>query len=128
MTAIPGSSDVVRGGVIAYHNDVKRDLLGVDEAALVEHGAVSEPVVRQMAAGARRVARASIGLAITGIAGPDGGTAEKPVGTVWIAADVEGDVQTRLLRLWGGRDEVRQRSAQWLMEMVRRRLLRSESP
>ena len=122
LTAVPGSSDVVLGGIIAYHNDVKRDLLGVDESTLREHGAVSEPVVRQMAQGARRIARANIGLAITGVAGPSGGTEEKPVGTVWVAADFEGDVETRLLRLWGGRDDVRQRSAQWLMEIVRRRV------
>ncbi len=125
LTAVPGSSDVGLGGVIAYHNDVKRDVLGVAESALREHGAVSEPVVRQMAQGARRVARADIGLAITGVAGPSGGTEEKPVGTVWVAADFDGDVETRLLRLWGGRDEVRQRSAQWLMEIVRRRLGRA---
>jgi nicotinamide-nucleotide amidase len=123
LTAVPGSSDVVLGGVIAYHNDVKRELLGVDRAVLDEHGAVSEPVVRQMASSARRVTRANIGLAITGIAGPSGGTPDKPVGMVWIAADIEGDVQARMLRLWGGRDEVRQRAAQWILELVRRSLL-----
>lgn len=122
LTAVPGSSDVVRGGVIAYHNDVKRKLLGVEAITLAEHGAVSEPVARQMASAARRVTGASIGLAITGVAGPSGGTTEKPVGTVWVAADIEGDVQTRLLRLWGNREEVRQRAAQWLMELVRRSL------
>jgi nicotinamide-nucleotide amidase len=123
LTAIPGSSDVVQGGIIAYHNDVKQRLLEVDPATLQEHGAVSEPVVRQMATGVRRVTGARIGLAITGVAGPTGGSPEKPVGTVWIAADIEDDVQTRLLRLWGGREEVRQRAAQWIMELVRRSLL-----
>jgi nicotinamide-nucleotide amidase len=122
LTAVPGSSDVVRGGVIAYHNDIKRELLGVDQAALAEHGAVSEPVVKQMAIGARREAGANVGMAITGIAGPSGGTVEKPVGTVWVATDVNGEVETRLFKLWGGRDEVRQRAAQWTMELVRRRL------
>ena len=124
VTAIPGSSDVVLGGIIAYHNDVKRDLLGVDEQTLQAHGAVSEPVVAQMAAGARRISRSKVGLAITGVAGPTGGTTEKPVGTVWVAVDVDGDVKTRLLKLWGGRDEVRQRAAQWTLEMLRQRLLR----
>ena len=123
LTAVPGSSDVVQGGIIAYHDDVKRNLLGVDADTLREHGAVSEPVVRQMASGARRATGASVGLAITGIAGPGGATPEKPVGTVWIASDIEGEVQTRLLRLWGGRDDVRQRAAQWIMELVRRSLL-----
>jgi nicotinamide-nucleotide amidase len=122
LTAISGSSDVLRGGVIAYHNDIKRDRLGVDEGTLQEHGAVSEPVVTQMARGARRVAGASIGLAITGIAGPGGGTPEKPVGTVWIASDIDGDVHTQLLRLWGDREEIRQRSAQWTLDLLRRRL------
>lgn len=125
LTAIPGSSDVVHGGVIAYSNDVKRVLLGVDDDSLRTHGAVSEEVVRQMAGGARTVVAASVGLAITGVAGPAGGSDEKPVGTVWIAADVQGDVQPRLLRLWGDRDEIRARSAQWTLELLRRRLLAS---
>jgi nicotinamide-nucleotide amidase len=123
LTAIPGSSDVVRGGVIAYHNDVKVEHAGVDPKILAKHGAVSEEVVREMAAGARRYTRAGVGLAITGIAGPDGGTPEKPVGTVWIAADVEGDIQAQLLRLWGDREEVRARAAQWTLELLRKRLL-----
>ena len=122
LTAIPGSSDVVRGGVIAYHNDVKSGLLGVDREVLREHGAVSEPVVRAMAIGARQAAGSDIGLAITGIAGPSGGTAEKPVGLVWIAVDIQGDVRTRELRLWGDRDEIRNRSAQWTLEMLRQAL------
>ena len=122
LTAIPGSSDVVRGGVIAYANDLKRESLGVDEALLREHGAVSEPVVRAMAAGARTVARANIGLGVTGIAGPSGGSDAKPVGTVWLAVDLNGDVETRMVRLWGGREDIRQRSAQWLLEMLRKKL------
>ena len=122
LTAIPGSSDVVLGGAIAYHNEVKRELLGVSESALREHGAVSDHVVREMAVGARRVARATVGLAITGVAGPAGGTEQKPVGTVWIAADVSGDVQSRVLQLWGDRDEIRQRAAQWTLDLLRGRL------
>lgn len=122
LTAIPGSSDVVHGGVIAYANDVKTDLLGVDDSLIRDHGAVSEEVVVAMAAGARKSAKASVGLAITGVAGPGGGTEEKPVGTVWIAVDTNGDTQPRLLRMWGDRDEIRQRAAQWTMEMLRQRL------
>jgi nicotinamide-nucleotide amidase len=109
----------MRGGVIAYDNAVKRELLGVDARALLEHGAVSEQVVTQMAIGARRTANSSVGLAITGVAGPGGGTDAKPVGTVWIAVDLQGDVQPRLLRLWGDRDEIRQRAAQWTLDLLR---------
>jgi nicotinamide-nucleotide amidase len=123
LTAIAGSSDVVLGGVIAYQNAIKSSLLGVDEAALREHGAVSEPVVRAMAAGARAATGASAGLAITGIAGPGGGTEEKPVGTVWIATDLDGVIEARRLRLIGDRAEVRQRAAQSVLDMLRRRVL-----
>jgi nicotinamide-nucleotide amidase len=122
LTAIAGSSDVVHGGIIAYHNDVKTAQLGVDANTLREHGAVSEVVVRQMATGARRATSSDVGLAITGIAGPGGGTPEKPVGLVWIAVDVAGDVTTRELRLWGDRDEIRHRAAQWTLELLRHRL------
>jgi nicotinamide-nucleotide amidase len=123
LTAIPGSSDVVHGGVIAYANDVKTDLLGVHASLIKRHGAVSEEVARAMAAGARAAAKADVGLAITGVAGPGGGTEEKPVGSVWIAVDIQGDTQTRLLRMWGDREEIRQRSAQWTMELLRQQLL-----
>jgi len=122
ITAIPGSSDVMLGGVIAYANAVKQNLLGVDDETLRAHGAVSEQVARHLATAIRGVAKANVGLAITGIAGPGGGTEEKPVGTVWIAVDVEGAVTSRLLRLWGDRDEIRQRSAQWTLELLRQAL------
>jgi nicotinamide-nucleotide amidase len=123
LTAIAGSSDVVLGGVIAYANAIKTSLLDVDAAVLAEHGAVSEPVVRAMASGARARTGARVGMAITGIAGPGGGTEEKPVGTVWIATDIDGLVKARRLRLIGDRGEVRQRAAQAVLEMVRRRVL-----
>ena len=123
LTAIPGSSDVVLGGVIAYANATKAELLGVSNDDLREHGAVSEPVVRAMATGVRAATGARVGMAITGIAGPGGGTEEKPVGTVWIATDVDGAVEARRTRLIGDRAEVRQRAAQAVLEMVRRRLV-----
>lgn len=122
LTAIPGSSDVVCGGVIAYADAVKRSLLDVPEALLLAHGAVSEPVVRAMATGARARLDVGAALAITGVAGPGGGTAAKPVGAVWIALDLEGRVEARALRLWGDRDEVRRRSAQAALELLRRAL------
>jgi len=123
LTAIPGASDVVLGGVIAYANDVKVNLLGVSRDVLRDFGAVSEQVVAQMASGARAATGANVGVGITGIAGPAGATEGKPVGTVWIAVDIDGQVHTRLLTLWGDRDEVRQRSAQWAMDLLRQKLM-----
>ncbi|MDB4899652.1 MAG: Competence-damaged protein [Gemmatimonadetes bacterium] len=123
LTAVPGSSDVVQGGVIAYSYEVKTSLLGVPAAMLNEHGAVSEPVVRAMAAGVRASTGVNAALAITGIAGPGGGTAAKPVGTVWIALDLDGALEARRFVMVGDRAEVRHRSAQAAMELLRRRLL-----
>jgi PncC family amidohydrolase len=80
-----------------------------------------------MAAGARRTARTNIGLAITGVAGPTGGTPAKPVGTVWIAVDVDGNVQTALHRMWGDRGDIRERAAQWTLEVLRLRLIEPQS-
>lgn len=127
LTAVSGASDVMLGGVIAYDNDVKQRRLGVEDRALREHGAVSEEVVRQMARGAREATGARVGLSITGIAGPNGGTPEKPVGTVWLGTDVDGVVEARLLRLWGDRYEIRERAAQWTLEFLRRRLVESSA-
>ncbi len=122
LTAIPGSSDVLIGGVIAYANAVKTLVLGVPDGVVTEHGAVSEPVARAMATGARALVLADAALAITGVAGPDGGSEDKPVGTVWIALDMRGTVEARSFHLIGDREEIRHRAAQWAMEMLRRRL------
>ena len=122
LTAVAGSSDVVLGGVIAYHDDVKRNMLGVSADDLSEHGAVSEPVALQMARGARERFGSTIALAITGIAGPGGATPDKPVGTVWIAVSVGGEGTARRFSMIGDRDEIRRRSAQAALELVRRRL------
>jgi len=123
LTAIPGSSDVFLGGVIAYDNFVKRKLLGVSDADLEEHGAVSEEVATTMASSVRAMLGADIGVAITGVAGPGGGTATKPVGMVWVALDGIA-TEARCLRLFGTRDEVRQRAAQAALDMIRRTLIR----
>ena len=122
LTAVAGSSDVVQGGVIAYHNAIKERLLGVPHELLVAHGAVSEPVARAMAEGARRQTGAEIGVGITGIAGPGGGSDAKPVGTVWIAVDVDGTQRTLHSVMWGNRDEVRYRAAQAALDLIRRML------
>jgi nicotinamide-nucleotide amidase len=139
LTNIPGSSDVFHGGLIAYDNRVKRQLLGVLDADLGAHGAVSEPVALQMAKGIRIRLGTEIGIGVTGVAGPDGGTLEKPVGTVWIAIDIsEGrppvprpDGQdpivplqrARLFRLVGDRTEIRQRAAQAALAMLRKEVI-----
>ena len=122
ITAIPGSSDVFAGGVIAYDDEVKVKMLGVDPATLRAHGAVSEQTAREMAAGIRRAIGAQIGVAITGIAGPGGGSVEKPVGLVWLAADVDGQARASHRVYPGNREEIRQRAAQAALDLVRRML------
>ena len=122
ITAIAGSSDVYVGGVVSYDNAVKTKLLGVRDVSLTEHGAVSEQVAREMAEGCARALGTQIGIGITGIAGPGGGTAEKPVGTVWIA--VAGVGETRALgRVYvGDREEIRLRATQSALDQLRRGL------
>ena len=119
ITAVPGSSAAFVGGVIAYENQVKVRELGVPESMLEEHGAVSEPTVRAMAEGVMAKFGVQAGIAITGVAGPDGGTAEKPVGTVWLAATLGREVRTSRRLFFGGRQEIRQRSAQAGLDLLR---------
>lgn len=123
MTDIPGSSAYVLGGVVAYDNAVKTGLLGVPADVLEREGAVSEAVVRAMATGVRRVTGAECGIAISGVAGPGGGTPEKPVGTVFIAAETPNGAEARRLSVPGARDDVRERSAVAALELLRRMLL-----
>jgi nicotinamide-nucleotide amidase len=120
LTAISGSSDVVVGGIISYDNAVKVQQLGVREATLRAHGAVSEETAREMASGARIKLGVDVGVSITGVAGPDGGTPEKPVGTVWVAVDVRGRVEAHHLSSVGDRHEIRQRSTQAALALVLR--------
>jgi nicotinamide-nucleotide amidase len=122
LTAIPGSSEVFVGGVISYSDVVKQEKLGVRLDTLRENGAVSEAVAREMAEGACREFGAGVGIAVTGIAGPTGGTPEKPEGTVWLAVSVSGATHASNRRFVGDREEVRQRAAQASLDMVRRAL------
>jgi nicotinamide-nucleotide amidase len=121
ITNIPGSSDIFLGGVIGYNNAVKRELLGVKAETIERHGAVSELVALEMAAGVKQKMEADVAISVTGIAGPGGGTPDKPVGLVWIAIDAA-DAKARRFHLIGDRTEIRQRAAQAALEMVRRAL------
>lgn len=119
VTAVSGSSACFRGGVIAYHNDVKAALLAVPEDRLEREGAVSEPVALAMARGVRERLAADIGLAVTGVAGPTGGTPEKPVGLVYTAlADATGARCQR--HLWSGdRAQNKESSAEAALQMLK---------
>lgn len=126
ITAIAGSSDTMLGGVIAYANAVKQAQLGVRAETLAAHGAVSEETAREMAAGVRERLGAEVGVSITGIAGPGGGTPEKPVGTVCIAVSAGASARAVRVQMLGDRDEIRRRSAQAALNLVRRVL--TETP
>jgi len=123
LTDVPGSSRYFQRGVVCYSNQAKTELLDVPDALLREHGAVSEPVARAMAEGIAARAKTNVGVGITGIAGPGGGTPEKPVGTVVIAVTVNGDTTVRTLKLFGGREMIKFQSAQAAMNMLRLTLL-----
>lgn len=126
LTSIPGSSSVFRGGIVAYDNAVKTEQLGVDVGIIERAGSVSEEVARAMATGIRRVLKSEVGVGITGVAGPDGGTPEKPVGLVWIAVDLNGELVVHGGRFAGDRSEIRFRSTQAALNLIRRELLRDE--
>lgn len=122
LTDVPGSSEYMDRGVICYSNRAKTELLGVPEESIREHGAVSEPVGLAMARGARERAGADIAVGVTGIAGPGGGSAEKPVGTVVVAVAEESGARARTYRFPGGREQVKFQSAQAALDAVRRTL------
>lgn len=125
ITAVAGSSDYFLGAAITYSNELKTQLVGVPAEMIAEHGAVSEPVARAMAAGVRRTLRSDWGVGITGIAGPGGGSEAKPVGTVHlaVAGPRDGEVEHRHVRLPGDRKRVRRFATQIVLEMLRRRLI-----
>ena len=123
ITRVAGSSRVFPGGVVTYSNAQKVAMLGVEPTLLATHGAVSEEVARAMAAGVRLRLGADYGVAITGIAGPDGGSPDKPVGTVHVAVDAEGDGDHRRFLFPGDRERVRFQSSQAALEMLRRMLV-----
>ena len=122
LTDVPGSSRYVERAVIAYANEAKTELLGVDPAVIAAHGAVSEAVAQAMAEGVRSRAGVDVGVGVTGIAGPGGGSAEKPVGTVAIAAIAPSAARSRMFRFHGEREHVKFQASQAALDMVRRML------
>lgn len=124
ITDVPGSSDYFLASLVTYSNESKASLLGVSEVTLKEHGAVSDRTAREMAAGARRVIGADIGVAVTGIAGPGGATPTKPVGLVYFAVDFRGDLTVEREVLPGDRERIKKGAADHALEMLIERLSR----
>jgi nicotinamide-nucleotide amidase len=117
-TELPGSSDWFERGFVTYSNAAKTELLGVDAALIAQHGAVSEPVARAMAFGAIRHSAAQVSIAVTGIAGPSGGSAAKPVGTVWFGFSVQGQLYSEMQHFEGDRAAVRAQTVQHALQRV----------
>jgi PncC family amidohydrolase len=112
LTSVPGSSAYFLGGIIAYSNDLKEILLNVPAELLESEGAVSGPVVESMALGVLAATGADCGISVTGVAGPDGGTEEKPVGTVWVGVAVPSGTTSRIYHFDGNREEVREQTVE----------------
>jgi nicotinamide-nucleotide amidase len=115
-TALAGASDWFDRGFVTYSNDAKTQQLGVDAALIAEHGAVSEPVARAMAFGAVRHSQAQISIAVTGVAGPTGGSADKPVGTVWFGFSVHGNLHSEMQHFSGDRASVREQTVRHALQ------------
>jgi len=122
ITDVPGSSRYFLGGIIAYSNQSKMEILNVSSRTIEEHGAVSDQTVREMAGGVKRLFNSHLGLAVTGIAGPEGGSIEKPVGTVFIGLAAEDRIFTAGYRFHGTRGEIKQETARMTLDYLRRYL------
>lgn len=122
ITNVPGSSAYFERGFITYSNEAKMELLGVPAEVLAAHGAVSEPCARAMAEGARRAGGCEAGLSVTGIAGPAGGTPQKPVGTVFVAVALPSGTRCREHRFQGGRLEIKEQTAEAALRFLREAL------
>lgn len=129
LTDVPGSSATFLGGAVTYSNESKTRLLSVDPADLAQYGAVSRQVAQSMAAGALRVFGSDVAVSVTGVAGPEGGSADKPVGTVWfgVASRIDGDTESQSHVLWTGasREAIRARATSLALSLVRREVLRA---
>lgn len=118
LTAVPGSSEVYRGGIISYCNEMKHRLLGVEDALLKNHGAVSAPVAEAMAVGARNVLQTDIAVSVTGLAGPGGDAFGNPVGTVFIGYADDRRKEVRIFHFAGNREEIRQQAIDSALTMI----------
>ncbi|AOT09591.1 CinA family protein [Pseudoalteromonas luteoviolacea] len=118
LTDTPGSSAYIDRCFVTYSNEAKHELLGVSEQTLAQYGAVSEQTVIEMAAGARVAGKADIAISVSGIAGPSGGSKEKPVGTVWFAIDIQGNTHTFMQVFPEGRAEVRLQAIEFILEKI----------
>ena len=127
ITSVPGSSEYFIGSIVAYQNRLKESLLDVNPQTLKQHGAVSEQTVSEMASGVRNRLESDIGVATSGIAGPGGGTPEKPVGTVWIACSDSKSTLTKKLSLYKDRTINIQLTTNALLNLVRQRLVQMGS-
>jgi len=125
ITSIPGSSQYFEGSVVSYSNAVKINILGVSRETLEEYGAVSEQTAREMAEGARRALKTTFAISTTGIAGPDGGTKEKPVGTVWIACATPTETVTQLLTLRSSRKVNIELTSSYVLNLLRKTILKT---
>jgi len=119
LTSISGSSAYFKGSVVAYSNDVKENILHVNSQDLQQYGAVSEQVVTQMAANARQIMNTDYGIATSGIAGPTGGTPEKPVGTIWIAVASSSQTVAKLLHYGNNREDNIQRTSIAALDLLK---------
>ena len=121
---VPGVSEVYKAGFVTYANEAKQNLIGVKEETLVQFGAVSEQTAKEMVLGAMKAAKADVAVATTGIAGPGGGTKEKPVGLVYIACGSGGDIEVEKCLFNGNRKEIRQASVEHALGMLYREIVK----
>ncbi len=126
ITNVPGSSGYFDRGFITYSNEAKMEILKVPENVLIAHGAVSEPCARAMAEGARKSAGSEVGLSVTGIAGPSGGSPEKPVGTVFMAVSLPSGTRCSRFLFQGERFQIKEQAAEAALEMLREILQEEE--
>ena len=119
LTSVPGSSDYFKGGVIAYSNEIKTNLLSVSPLTLKKFGAVSSETAGEMASGVKKLLKTDVGISSSGIAGPTGGSEDKPVGTVALGVDIPQKIITNMVHLEGDRNDIRKQATLRVLEMLK---------